>query len=146
MGSPFVPLFVQVWGTQEMATEITITTGKTTFHAVLNDTATAHAIAQALPLDARADRWGGEIYFAIPVRAALESGAREVLEPGELGYWPTGSAFCIFFGRTPASEGDEIRAASAVNIIGRVLGKLDDLWNVPDGERVSLELRSHAES
>lgn len=127
-----------------MATEITITTDKATFRAMLNDTATAHAIAEALPIDAQADRWGGEIYFAIPVRAALEGGAREVLEPGELGYWPTGRAFCIFFGRTPASEGDEIRAASEVNIIGRVLGDLDELWNVPDGVDVSLGLPSDA--
>jgi hypothetical protein len=129
-----------------MATEITITTDKATFHAMLNETATARAIAQALPIDARASRWGGEVYFAIPVRTALESGAREILEPGELGYWPTGSAFCIFFGRTPASEGDEIRAASAVNIIGRVLGELDEFWNVSDGAAVSLGLRSDADS
>lgn len=129
-----------------MATEITITTGKATFRAMLNDTVTARAIAEALPIDAQADRWGGEIYFAIDVRAALEDGAREVLEPGELGYWPTGSAFCIFFGRTPASEGDEIRAASAVNIIGRVWGELDELWNVPDGAEISLGLLSDAAS
>ncbi len=127
-----------------MATEITITTGKTTFRAMLNDTATARAIAEALPIHAQADRWGGEIYFTIPVQAALENGAREVLEPGELGYWPTGRAFCIFFGRTPASEGEEIRAASAVNIVGRVRGELDELWNVPDGAEISLGLLSDA--
>lgn len=129
-----------------MATEITITTGKTTFRATLNDTATARAIAEALPIHAQADRWGGEIYFAIDVRAGLEDGARETLERGELGYWPTGRAFCIFFGRTPASEGDEIRAASAVNIIGRVRGELDELWNVPGGAEISLSLPSDAAS
>ncbi|NIO30486.1 MAG: hypothetical protein GTN75_01650, partial [Gemmatimonadetes bacterium] len=87
-----------------------MTAGEARFRAELNDTATAMAIREALPIEARANRWGGEIYFPIPVQADLESGAREVVTPGELGYWPAGNAFCIFFGRTPASEGDEIRA------------------------------------
>ncbi len=89
-------------------------------------------------MKAGANRWGGEIYFSIPVEAGLETGAREVVQPGEIGYWPPGSAFCIFFGRTPASEGEEIRAASPVNIVGRLEGPLDDLWNVADGTDVSL--------
>ena len=121
-----------------MTRRITITAGKTRFQAQLNDTATAMAIMEALPLEARASRWGGEIYFSIPVEARLETGAREVVQAGELGFWPPGSAFCIFFGRTPASEGEEIRAASAVNIVGRIEGKLDDLWTVPDGAKVSI--------
>ena len=120
-----------------MTRRITITAGKAQFQAQLNDTATALAILEALPIEARASRWGGEIYFSIPVEAALETGAREVLQAGEIGYWPPGSAFCLFFGRTPASEGDEIRAASAVNIVGRIEGNLDELWNVPDGAKVS---------
>jgi hypothetical protein len=121
-----------------MVRRIVITAGQAQFRAQLNDTATALAVLEALPVEARANRWGGEIYFAIPVEARLESGAREVVEAGELGYWPPGSAFCIFFGRTPASEGDEIRAASPVNILGRIEGELDELWKVPDGAAVSL--------
>ncbi len=121
-----------------MTRRITITAGKTRFQAQLNDTATALAIMEALPIEARASRWGGEIYFAIPVEAGLETGAREVVQAGELGFWPPGSAFCIFFGRTPASEGEKIRAASAVNIVGRIEGKLDELWNVPDGAKISI--------
>ncbi|UCC22992.1 MAG: hypothetical protein JSW23_02675, partial [Planctomycetota bacterium] len=84
-------------------------------------------------------RWGGEIYFAIAVTAGLEEDSREVLEAGELGYWPTGKAFCIFFGPTPASAGDEIRAASAVNILGKVKGDLSRLWDVADGADVLIE-------
>ena len=61
-----------------------------------------------------------------------------MVQAGEIGFWPPGSAFCIFFGRTPASEGEEIRAASAVNIVGRIEGNLEELWNVPDGAKVSL--------
>jgi hypothetical protein len=82
---------------------------------------------------------GGEIYFSIPVEVELESDSRDVLEAGELGYWPTGCAFCIFFGPTPASEADEIRAASAVNIIGTIKGDLSQLSNVPDGALVCIE-------
>jgi hypothetical protein len=105
----------------------------------LNDSPTAKAVADALVIRAKAQRWGGEIYFSIAVTADLEQDAREVLEPGELGYWPTGAAFCIFFGATPASQGDEIRAASAVNIVGRIKGDLSELWDVPDGADVSIE-------
>ena len=122
-----------------------ITAGKARFQAQLNDTATALAIMEALPIEARANRWGGEIYFSIPVDAGLEAGARDVLQPGEIGYWPPGSAFCLFFGRTPASEGQEIRAASAVNIVGRIEGPLDELWNVPDGANVALREFSERE-
>jgi hypothetical protein len=121
-----------------MTRRITITAGQARFRAQLNDTATALALMEALPIEARANRWGGEIYFSIPVEAPLETGAREVLQPGEIGYWPPGSAFCVFFGRTPASEGEEIRAASAVNIVGQVEGSLDELWNVPDGAKIAL--------
>jgi hypothetical protein len=121
-----------------MARRILLTVGKARFRAELNDTATALAVMEALPISAQANRWGGEIYFSIPVEAGLETGAREVVEAGELGYWPPGSAFCIFFGRTPASEGEEIRAASPVNILGRLEGELGELWNAPDGAPVSI--------
>jgi hypothetical protein len=126
------------FGGVRMARRITITAGYVQVRAELNETATALAIMEALPIEAQANRWGGEIYFSIPVEAGLESGAREVVQPGELGYWPPGSAFCLFFGRTPASEGEEIRAASPVNIVGRIEGKLDDLWNVSDGTKVAI--------
>jgi len=118
---------------------IRITAGEVRLDAQLNDSPTAKSIIEALPIKGKANRWGDEIYFAIPVKAGLEDGAREVLEPGELGYWPSGSAFCIFFGPTPASQGDEIRAASAVNIIGKVKGDLSGLPNVPDGADVLIE-------
>ena len=122
-----------------MPKQIKITAGQGQVEAELNDRPTSRAIADALAIKAKAQRWGGEIYFSIPVTAELEEDAREVLEPGELGYWPTGAAFCIFFGPTPASHGDEIRAASAVNVIGRVKGDLSQLWNVPDGADVSID-------
>jgi hypothetical protein len=122
-----------------MSRQIRITAGEIQVGAELNDSATAEAIADALPIKASAQRWGGEIYFSIPVKADIEEGARDVLKPGELGYWPSGNAFCIFFGRTPASQGEEIRAASDVNIIGKVAGDLSELWNVLDGAPILIE-------
>ena len=122
-----------------MSEEIVIKAGRDSFEAELNDSVTGRAIYGALPIRAKAQRWGGEIYFNIPVSCELEEDSREVLEEGELGYWPPGKAFCIFFGPTPASGGDEIRAASAVNIVGRMKGDLSGLWDVPDGAEVCIE-------
>ncbi len=107
--------------------------------AELNDSKTAKLIWEALPIEAKANLWGEEIYFAIPVKVGLEEGAREVVSAGELGYWPTGHAFCIFFGPTPASHGDEIRAASAVTIIGKVVGDPKVFLKVKDGSKIILE-------
>ena len=92
------------------------------FEAELNDSLTAKKVAEALPVTASFDTWGDEIYFTIPVDAELDETAREEVEMGDLGYWPTGKAFCIFFGQTPMSEPGRIVPASAVNIIGRVIG------------------------
>ena len=105
----------------------------------LNESKTAQLIWEALPIEAKTNLWGEEIYFAIPVKTGLEQGAREVVLAGELGYWPTGYAFCIFFGPTPASRGDEIRAASAVNVIGKVSGDPKVFLKVKEGAKIKLE-------
>ncbi|HYA94394.1 MAG TPA: cyclophilin-like fold protein [Thermodesulfobacteriota bacterium] len=107
--------------------------------AELTEGKTAQLIWEALPIAGKANLWGEEIYFAIPVKTGLETGSREVVSAGELGYWPTGHAFCIFFGPTPASKGDEIRAASAVNIVGKVLSDPKVFLKVKDGAKVTLE-------
>jgi len=122
-----------------MGQGIVIRAGGNSFEGELNDSMTGKAIYGALPIRAKAQRWGGEIYFNIPVSCELEEDSRDVLEEGELGYWPPGQAFCIFFGPTPASGGDEIRAASAVNIVGKMKGDLSGLWDVPDGAEVCIE-------
>jgi len=107
--------------------------------AQLSESKTAQLIWEALPIEARVNLWGEEIYFTIPVKTGLEKGAREVVSSGELGYWPTGHAFCIFFGPTPASCGDEIRAASAVNVIGKVLSDSKVFLKVKEGVKIKLE-------
>ncbi len=117
---------------------IKITAGSVTAEAVLNDTPTADAIWEALPIEARANTWGDEIYFAIPVHLE-EQDAQEVVEKGDLGYWPPGHAFCIFFGPTPASRGDEIRPASPVNVFGKIVGDPAVFKKVRSGEKIVVE-------
>ena len=101
---------------------IRITVGEVALEAELNDTATAAKIGAALPVRTSFNTWGDEIYFSIPVDAELDDSAQEVVDVGDLGYWPPGSAFCIFFGLTPVSEPGRIMPASAVNVIGKVVG------------------------
>jgi hypothetical protein len=101
---------------------ITIRIGTLSLEAELNETPTAKKIAAVLPLRTSFNTWGDEIYFAIPVDATLDNSAQETVELGALGYWPPGKALCIFFGQTPASQPGKIRPASAVNVIGKVLG------------------------
>jgi len=102
--------------------DIIIEAGSVMALAELADTATGRAIYQALPLEAVARTWGDEIYFEVPVRHSLDETAREVVEAGDLGYWPSGPALCVFFGPTPISGPGEIRPASAVNVVGHVSG------------------------
>lgn len=119
---------------------IRITAGSVTADAELNDSRTAGAIWEALPIEAKADTWGDEIYFDIGIPGGRDA-SKEVVELGELGYWPPGRAFCIFFGPTPASRGDEIRPASPVNVVGKVLGDPAIFRKVRAGARVKLERR-----
>jgi uncharacterized protein len=121
-----------------MGRRIRITAGSISAAAELNDSKTADAIWDALPIEAKAQTWGDEIYFGIPVRAEADR-AKEVVALGDLGYWPPGDAFCIFFGPTPASHGDEIRPASPVNVVGRVNGDAMVFKKVRAGTRVTLE-------
>jgi uncharacterized protein len=122
-----------------MERTITITAGTVEVFATLSACATADAIWNALPLKSTASTWGDEIYFDISVQANLDDTAREVVEKGDLGYWPSGPAFCIFFGPTPMSRGNEIRPASAVNVFGKVAGDLSDLKKVRSGSAIVVD-------
>jgi uncharacterized protein len=116
-----------------------IRVGTLTMEAELNDTATAQQIAAALPIRTGFNTWGDEIYFSIPVDAPLDDSAREVVEMGDLGYWPPGKAFCIFFGQTPMSQAGEIRPASAVNVVGRVRGDATQFKAAMQAQEIVLE-------
>ena len=118
---------------------ISVTAGDVSITAALNDSATADLVWDALPLEASANTWGDEIYFRIAVQADEEDGASDVVDMGAVAYWPPGQALCLFFGRTPASRGDEIQAASAVNMMGAIDGDATVLKQVRSGTRVVVE-------
>lgn len=122
-----------------ITTRLKITAGDVSLTATLNDSATAKEIVRALPIEAGANRWGDEIYFSVAV-AVGEENPQAVVAAGDLAYWPPGCAFCIFFGPTPASTGGEIRPASPVNVVGRVVGDATLFRRVRDGDRVKIEL------
>ena len=124
-----------------MGKNIRITAGSVVVDAALNDTDTASAIWEVLPIQANGNTWGDEIYFRISAENEVENG-QEVAELGDLGYWPPGSAFCLFFGPTPASEGDQIRPASEVTVIGKIKGDSTVLKSVSSGSSVLIEALS----
>ncbi len=123
---------------------IQITAGSIVLQAELNDSPTARQIWDALPMEGRGNTWGDEIYFEIPVVSKQAFDARADVELGELGYWPVGHAFCIFFGPTPVSTDARPRAYSPVNILGRVTGDATRLRVVRDGAPVRLARASEA--
>ena len=106
--------------------------------ANLNSSSTSSKIWEALPIQGTANTWGDEIYFEIPVVAELDPDARVDVHVGELGYWPVGHAFCIFFGPTPVSPDGRPRAASPVNILGRLKGDATQFGLVSAGTLVSV--------
>ena len=109
-------------------------------HAEFSDGApqTAKAIREALPIESNVSRWVDEIYFAVPVQMRPEN-PKEVVNLGDLGYWPPGRALCVFFGPTPASRGGEIRPASPVNVFGRLVDDPSVFKEARDGERIRLD-------
>ena len=119
--------------------KINVSAGDVSVTAALNDSSTADLLWDALPLEGAANTWGDEIYFRIGVQADEEDGASDVVDIGAVAYWPPGQALCLFFGRTPVSRDDEIRAASAVNVMGAIDGDATVLKQVRSGTRVVVE-------
>jgi len=100
---------------------------------------TAKAVLAKLPIVGSANRWGGEIYFEIPVELGEENTQLE-MEVGDIAYWPPGHALCIFFGRTPVSTSSKPRIYSPGNVIGHIIsGNVEILKKVKDGEKISIE-------
>jgi len=110
--------------------------------AELNDTKTAQAIWETLPIKSRVNLWGDEIYFSIPLSLELELG-QELVSLGDLGYWPDGNAFCIFFGPTPVSQGDEIRPANPVTVFGKVIGDATAFKKIAEGTEIIIRRESN---
>jgi len=116
--------------------KINISAGNISLEAEILDTPTASKILEALPLESSANVWGDEIYFDIPLRLEQEPDARADVEVGDLAYWPAGPAFCIFFGPTPVSTGDQPRAYSPVNVFGRIIGDARQFKGISSGTAV----------
>lgn len=108
------------------------------FEVELYNTPSAKAISEKLPLSGNAILWGQEIYFSIPLNTETEHDARDILEVGEIAFYPPMSAFCIFFGATPISTDDKPRAADRVNVIGKIKGDFTPLQDVKNGELIRI--------
>ncbi|MEW5803386.1 MAG: cyclophilin-like fold protein [bacterium] len=121
-----------------MPHKIHIKAGDIELEGILNDTPTARLIWERLPIESSGNLWGEEIYFSIPINSELDKTARDTVDRGELAYWPIGKAFCIFFGPTPLTEGDEIVSADKVNIVGRIIGDPSKLKEFEDGDFIIL--------
>ncbi|MGE3273153.1 MAG: cyclophilin-like fold protein [Chloroflexota bacterium] len=118
--------------------KIRITCGQVCQSASLNDTETARLVWDALPFDTAGSRWGDEIYFSIPVDTGTERG-QPTVQAGDLAYWEPGSAFCLFWGPTPMSRGDEIRPANPVTVFGKLDGDPMEFDEFRSGTRVRVE-------
>jgi len=119
-----------------MGNKINIKSGEIEVTAELNDSETAAAVWEALPVSSTVKTWGEEIYFEIPVEKEASPDARAEVKVGEMGYWSTGKALCLFFGPTPASQGSEPRAASPVNPVGFISNDPAPLKKVTNGARI----------
>lgn len=123
-----------------MPVSVIITAGDVSLQAELNDSRTARAVAEALPIAGTVSTWGEEIYFSVPLELPAEEDARAKTEVGELAYWPDGRALCVFFGPTPASGPDGApKAIGPVNPVGRVRGDAAALTSVADGADITIE-------
>lgn len=77
------------------------------------------AVEESLPISRTAHRWGDELYASVPLEVTPAETDSRVPEGG-VAYWPDGPALCLFWGPTPASEGEEPRAASPVATVARI--------------------------
>ncbi len=118
--------------------EILIHAGAVTIRARLLDTPTADEIWRVLPIHASAQTWGPEVYFPAPVQAVTEPEARDVVNPGEIVFWPDGDAIAIAFGPTPLSRDGELRLASRCNIWAMAIDDVGSLRSVYAGEDIHI--------
>ena len=122
----------------EQVKRVRIVAGAAASYAILNETKVAAAVWAALPLDFRVQRWGDELYGSVPLALPQEA-PQEVVEVGDLAWWPPGHAVCLFFGPTPASVGQEPRAASDVTVFGRIEGDATVFRTIDGSARMRIE-------
>ncbi len=119
--------------------QIRVNADGVTLTATLNQSATASKLWSVLPIVSHVQTWGDEIYFSIPLHEPEANDAQDTVDKGAVAYWPPGNALCLFWGPTPISRGDEIRPASAVNVIGQLSGNLDLLPSIASGSEIRIE-------
>jgi len=122
-----------------MSNKILISIGKAKIEAQLLDTPTARNVKDALPFASKAQLWGNEVFFETPAMAELEDDAKDVVEAGELAFWTEGNGIAIAFGKTPASQGDEIRLATKANIWAHAITDVTLLKKCKEGDFVFVE-------
>jgi len=110
--------------------------------AALNDTPSTRALLAALPLRARAQTWGEEVYFEIPVEVPLERDAKQVVPPGTVCFWVEGGSLALPWGRTPISDGDQPKLVTRCNVLGKIEGDTKQLSDIRSGDAVTVELAS----
>ena len=128
-----------------MNPKIRISWDRSYLEASLLDTPTTQALLKALPLESKANTWGEEVYFEIPISAKLEPNAQEVVDPGTICFWVQGSSLALPFGPTPVSKGNECRLVTRVNILGKFLGDAQLLKTVKDGMRMRVDRVAEAD-
>lgn len=122
-----------------MSRKVLIKLDEIVVEAELFDTITADKIIDALPIESVGSLWGDEVYFRTDISAALDETSKTVVNLGDIGFWPPSKAICIFYGKTPNSTEDEIKPASAVNIIGKVTSSIEVLKKVKEYCEVTIE-------
>jgi hypothetical protein len=118
----------------------TKSTGEVNIKLTVSNPKTTNSILAVLPFESKAETWGDEIYFKIPVKVPEEN-TKIVVEVGDVAYWPPGESMCIFFGPTPASKASEPRAYSPVNVFGKIADDPFVFKKVKNGERIRVERR-----
>ena len=113
---------------------------KLSIEGELNDSPTSKALINSLPMEGISQIWGDEIYFSTSISKENDEWAKETVDLGDIAFWPPGNAICLFFGPTPVSSGDEIRPASATNVMGKIIGDLEELKTINSGDNVKVVL------
>lgn len=108
--------------------------------ADIADTPTAEKLFSVLPCTSRAQVWGEEVYFSVPVTAALEEDAKQVVDPGTVCFWVAGSSLALLYGPTPVSQGKECRLISKANVLGKIDGDARQLQTVADGDEITVTI------
>ena len=90
---------------------------------------TCDAIWKALPFDTEVEIWKEEVYFEIPVKIPPENPTPKTTA-GDVSYWPEGSGFCIFFGRS--------QPISPVNTFARIKSGVEKFKAARTGDRITV--------